>query len=84
MNGSHPSPLSEYFAYLEAKYGEQFGLDALTHDELSRLALLGEQAINTHNPHQQVSPSVGGLLNLVQGKLRLRERDRLLADQLSS
>jgi hypothetical protein len=75
-----PTQLSEYFAYLEARYGDRFSLDVLTDEELSRLAGLGAQALE----RQDAPDPIGALLSLIQGKLELRARNRLINSRLSS
>jgi hypothetical protein len=75
-----PTQLSEYFAYLEARYGDRFSLDVLTDEELSRLAGLGAQALDSHD----TPDPIGALLYLIQGKLELRAQNRLIDSRLSS
>lgn len=75
-----PTQLSEYFAYLEARYGDRFSLDVLTDEELSRLAALGAQALD----RQDAPDPIGALLYLIQGKLELRAQYRLINSRLSS
>jgi hypothetical protein len=75
-----PTQLSEYFAYLEARYGDRFSLDVLTDEELSRLAGLGAQALESRD----APPPIGALLCLIQGKLELRAQNRLINSRLSS
>lgn len=79
-----PTPLSEYFAYLEARYGERFSLDVLTDEELARLAGLGAQALTDQDAPQATANPIGALLGLIQGKLQLRARNRLVTSRLSS
>ena len=78
------SALSDYFAYLEARYGEQFSLDVLTDDELARLAGLGAQALAEQPEECEVPTPLGALLGLVRGKLELRAQNRLINSRLSS
>ncbi|OOG27622.1 hypothetical protein B1C78_02920 [Thioalkalivibrio denitrificans] len=78
------SALSDYFAYLEARYGEQFSLDVLTDEELARLAGLGAQALADQPEGGEVPTPLGALLGLVRGKLELRAQHRLISSRLSS
>lgn len=80
----HHSPLSEYFAYLEARYGERFSLDVLTDDELARLAGLGAEALADQSDRSDNPQPLGALMGLIQGKLERRAQNRLIASRLSS
>jgi hypothetical protein len=79
-----PSTLSEYFAYLEARYGERFSLDALTDDELARLAGLGAQTLAGQPCDTDIMNPVDTLVGLVQNNLARRAGHRLITCGLSS
>lgn len=83
-NARKPSPLSEYFAYLEARYGERFSLDALTDEELARLAGLGARTLAAQPCDTEVMNPVDTLVGLVQNNLARRAQHRLITCGLSS
>jgi hypothetical protein len=79
-----PSTLSEYFAYLEARYGERFSLEVLTDEELARLAGLGDAALAEPFNETVSNRPLDALMGLVRRKLEQRAQHRLITSRLSS